>query len=141
METIGIAFVAVMITLATLGTAYAGHGGGGGHASGSQGSSANSTIPVHGQGSSHNPIVYHPVHGPGSSHNPIVSSGGSSTVVRDHRHPGYGHGGTCRFGCTGSAEGGVVVTAGSGRNQIVVPTKPAPGAGSFGGTVHDHRGR
>jgi hypothetical protein len=28
--------------------------------------------PVHGAGSSHNPIVYHPVHGQGSSHNPIV---------------------------------------------------------------------
>jgi len=28
--------------------------------------------PVHGQGSSHNPIVRHPVHGSGSSHNPIV---------------------------------------------------------------------
>jgi hypothetical protein len=28
--------------------------------------------PLHGPGSSHNPIAYHPVHGPGSSHNPIV---------------------------------------------------------------------
>ena len=28
--------------------------------------------PVHGQGSSHNPIVYRPVHGSGSTHNPIV---------------------------------------------------------------------
>ena len=28
--------------------------------------------PLHGPGSSHNPIIYHPVHGPGSSHNPIV---------------------------------------------------------------------
>jgi hypothetical protein len=28
--------------------------------------------PVHGAGSTHNPIVYHPVHGSGSSHNPIV---------------------------------------------------------------------
>ena len=28
--------------------------------------------PVHGQGSSHNPIVYRPVHGQGSTHNPIV---------------------------------------------------------------------
>ena len=47
--------------------------------------------PLHGPGSSHNPIVYHPVHGPGSSHNPIVSkSGGNAlpngTVVRDHRN-------------------------------------------------------
>ena len=36
----------------------------------SNGSATNG--PVHGQGSSHNPIVYHPVHGPGSTHNPIV---------------------------------------------------------------------
>jgi hypothetical protein len=29
--------------------------------------------PLHGPGSSHNPIVAHPpLHGPGSSHNPIV---------------------------------------------------------------------
>ena len=28
--------------------------------------------PVHGPGSSHDPIVFHPVHGPGSSHNPII---------------------------------------------------------------------
>jgi hypothetical protein len=28
--------------------------------------------PLHGPGSSHNPIIYHPVHGPGSSHNPII---------------------------------------------------------------------
>jgi len=28
--------------------------------------------PVHGPGSSHDPIVYHPVHGQGSTHNPIV---------------------------------------------------------------------
>jgi len=40
--------------------------------------------PLHGPGSSHNPIVYHPVHGPGSSHNPIVK------VVRDHRRPTAG---------------------------------------------------
>lgn len=45
--------------------------------------------PVHGPGSSHNPIVYHPVHGPGSSHNPIVVSTSKyppGTVVRDHRN-------------------------------------------------------
>jgi hypothetical protein len=29
-------------------------------------------IPVHGSGSSHNPIARIPVHGSGSSHNPIV---------------------------------------------------------------------
>jgi hypothetical protein len=32
----------------------------------------NPVHPVHGSGSSHNPIVHHPVHGAGSSHNPIV---------------------------------------------------------------------
>jgi hypothetical protein len=55
--------------------------------------------PVHGPGSSHNPIVYHPVHGQGSSHNPIVvkpGRGGSrcgtqtsypcGTVIHDHRN-------------------------------------------------------
>ena len=45
--------------------------------------------PVHGPGSSHNPIVYRPVHGPGSSHNPIVVSTSKyppGTVVRDHRN-------------------------------------------------------
>ena len=40
--------------------------------------------PLHGRGSSHNPIIYHPVHGPGSSHDPIVAP---VTVVRDHRTP------------------------------------------------------
>jgi hypothetical protein len=40
--------------------------------------------PLHGPGSSHNPIVYHPAHGPGSSHNPIIAH---VTVVRDHRTP------------------------------------------------------
>src|SRR5437763_17194449 len=46
------------------------------------------TGPVHGPGSSHNPIVYHPVHGPGSSHNPVVLSTSKyapGTVGRDHR--------------------------------------------------------
>lgn len=53
-----------------------------------------SSPPLHGPGSSHNPIVYHPVHGPGSSHNPIVKTGGTKTnrcvprgtVVHDHRN-------------------------------------------------------
>lgn len=40
--------------------------------------------PVHGPGSSHNPIVNHPVHGVGSSHNPVIVP---VTVVRDHRTP------------------------------------------------------
>jgi hypothetical protein len=43
--------------------------------------------PVHGPGSSHNPIVYRPVHGPGSSHNPIVRRcPPRGTVVHDHRN-------------------------------------------------------
>lgn len=45
--------------------------------------------PVHGPGSSHNPIVRHPVHGAGSSHNPIIVSTSKyppGTVVRDHRN-------------------------------------------------------
>jgi hypothetical protein len=42
------------------------------------------TGPVHGSGSSHNPIVHHPAHGPGSSLKPVATSG---PVVRDHRTP------------------------------------------------------
>ena len=61
------------------------------------GADSGNNVPVHGPGSSHNPIVYHPVHGPGSSHNPIVTkSGGNApavgTVVRDHRN-----GRTCEY--------------------------------------------
>jgi len=61
------------------------------------GSSHNPIVshPVHGPGSSHNPIVYHPVHGPGSSHNPIVVSTSKyppGTVVTDHRN-----GKTCEY--------------------------------------------
>ena len=33
---------------------------------------ANAKDPVHGTGSSHDPIIVHPVHGPGSSHDPII---------------------------------------------------------------------
>jgi hypothetical protein len=48
--------------------------------------SAKPPPPLHGPGSSHNPIVYHPVHGPGSSHNPIVRppphGSGSKPVVK-----------------------------------------------------------
>jgi len=52
-----------------------------------------SSPPVHGPGSSHNPVVYHPVFGPGSSHDPVVKTGskqksciGRGTVVHDHRN-------------------------------------------------------
>lgn len=51
--------------------------GGGAFANIQKGGSTNKVLPypgpVHGPGSSHNPIVRHPpLHGPGSSHNPIV---------------------------------------------------------------------
>jgi hypothetical protein len=37
------------------------------------GSNSGKHPPLHGPGSSHNPIVWHPpLHGPGSSHNPII---------------------------------------------------------------------
>ena len=70
----------VVLVAANVGIAWAGDQGG-----------TTSNVPVHGPGSSHNPIVYHPLHGPGSSHNPIVTkSGGNAlpvgTVVRDHRN-------------------------------------------------------
>lgn len=54
--------------------------------------SRNHDGPVHGPGSSHNPIVYHPVHGPGSTHNPIVHR------PKTHGCPGYliGPGEDCR---------------------------------------------
>jgi hypothetical protein len=49
--------------------------------------------PLHGPGSSHNPILRHPLHDPGSSHNPIVKTGSGKrncitrgTVVHDHRN-------------------------------------------------------
>jgi len=67
---IAAATLAAASLMATSG-AFAHNGpGGGGH--GSNGSFLFGTSPVHGPGSSHNPIVYHPVHGVGSSHNPIV---------------------------------------------------------------------
>ena len=61
--------------------AYAIRGYGGGHGYPTHpplhgpGSSHNPIVkraPVHGPGSSHNPIVKRSLHGPGSSHNPIV---------------------------------------------------------------------
>jgi len=48
-----LAAVAVIAMTLTTGSAYAGD-------------------PVHGTGSTHDPIVNHPVHGPGSSHDPII---------------------------------------------------------------------
>jgi hypothetical protein len=44
--------------------------------------------PLHGPGSSHNPIVRHPLHGPGTSHNPILKKKcvARGTVVHDHRN-------------------------------------------------------
>ncbi len=133
------------ISLAASTAGYA-HGGG---SHGGSNSGGNSTAqPVHGPGSSHNPIVYHPVHGPGSSHNPILAT---KPVVRDHRHHDGPHGGLGPNGgaSTSSSEGGVVVTSGSGRNKVVVPTKVGdetvhalPGNGLYNPPppiVHDHR--
>lgn len=85
------------------------------------------TGPVHGPGSSHNPIVYHPVHGPGSTHNPIIAP-----VVRDHR--GRSHSPT--------------IPAGSVINDHRRPHRVAPHRGCRSGywqncawgSVHDHRG-
>jgi hypothetical protein len=71
------AVAASVLFLAPIPAAFAHHhhdDGGGGGPSGAD--------PVHGAGSSHNPIIYHPVHGPGSSHNPVTAP-----VVRDHRRP------------------------------------------------------
>jgi hypothetical protein len=61
-----LATAAATLTLVSAGGVFAHSGHGGGY------SGSGYTPPLHGPGSSHNPIVYHPVHGPGSSHNPIV---------------------------------------------------------------------
>src|SRR5262245_30943206 len=76
-----LAAAAATLALVCAGEAVAhGRHGGGGHGAGhtpplhGPGSSHDPIVhhPVHGAGSSHNPIIFHPVHGPGSSHNPIV---------------------------------------------------------------------
>jgi hypothetical protein len=64
-------------------------GSGGDDSSGDDSSGTTTSVPLHGPGSTHNPIVYHPVHGEGSSHNPIVVSKSPyppGTVVHDHRN-------------------------------------------------------
>jgi len=79
------ALAVVTATLIATGNAYAGgqpvHG---------TGSSHDPIVfhPVHGPGSSHNPIVVHPVHGVGSSHDPIVCVPGSRPGSLDCRHDG-----------------------------------------------------
>ncbi|MBV8836300.1 MAG: hypothetical protein JO000_07165 [Alphaproteobacteria bacterium] len=112
-------------------------GGGGGHV-GSQPANT-SAQPVHGPGSSHNPIVRRPKHGRGSSHNPILAT---KPVVRDHRPGHYPTLGPNR-GRDPSPPGGVTVTNGNGQ---VVPTHLIPNPyskPSHGGRqhpiVHDHR--
>jgi hypothetical protein len=54
------------------------------------GSSHNPIIvhPVHGPGSSHDPIIVHPVHGAGSSHDPIICRPGARPGSLDCRHEG-----------------------------------------------------
>lgn len=76
------AFAAGALLFAPVGSAVAHSGHHHHHHDGdsNNGGSSFGTGPVHGPGSSHNPIVYHPVHGPGSTHNPIIAP-----VVRDHR--------------------------------------------------------
>jgi hypothetical protein len=54
--------IAVVATLASAGSVFA-------------------KTPVHGAGSSHNPIVVHPVHGPGSSHNPSSKTQTAPPVI------------------------------------------------------------
>lgn len=84
------AFAAGALLFAPVGAVA--HGGHHHHDDGSSnGGSSFGNRPVHGPGSSHNPIVYHPVHGQGSSHNPIIAP-----VVRDHR--GRGHSATVPAG-------------------------------------------
>src|SRR5581483_2414555 len=99
------ALVVAMTAVAAATTAHAGvtrPGSGGAHMPiyHGQGSIHNPIVfhPVHGPGSSHNPIVFRPVHGPGSSHNPIVShplhgSGSSHNpiVVYPVHGPGSSH--------------------------------------------------
>jgi hypothetical protein len=91
---------AAALTLVSAGGAFAHGGHAGGHYGPvhGPGSSHNPIVfhPVHGPGSSHNPIVFHPVHGPGSSHNPIVfhpvHGPGSShnPIVCTGKHPSCG---------------------------------------------------
>jgi hypothetical protein len=58
--------LAAMLMAATIPVADADHGA-------TKGGTPVKHGPLHGPGSSHNPIVHHgPLHGPGSSHNPIV---------------------------------------------------------------------
>jgi hypothetical protein len=98
-----------------------------------------------------NPIVYHPVHGPGSSHNPIV------IVVRDHR--GSGFQGVVRDHRGLNGEPGGVAVSGGG-NVVPQPTchyycgygygyghgyghgyGGGGHGGGFQGDVRDHRGQ
>ena len=92
--------------------------------------------PLHGLGSSHNPIVYHPVHGPGSSHNPIIASKPGNglapgTVVRDHRN-----GKDCWYVVGGAStcfHGPRRPPCSRTRTHNCIPAIPA------GETVRDHR--
>ena len=71
------------LAVAAILAAVADCAGGGAHADVNRGGTPvkNRHHPVHGAGSSHNPIVRHgPLHGAGSSHNPIV-------VPRDCNEP------------------------------------------------------
>jgi hypothetical protein len=131
-----LASAAISVAASQSGYAHGGHGGSSHPPVHGPGSSHNPIVyhPVHGPGSSHNPIVYHPVHGPGSSHNPIVYN----PVVRDHRHPPQCSGGFhphCRP-MLGNAPGGVIVTATGSRGG-----RYAGGGDTYttNGNVRDHR--
>ena len=73
----------------------------------------------------------------------VLSSAPSHAASRDHRNTaGNVYSSNCRWHphctSTSNAQGGVVVTQGKHR-QVVVPTRVTPSAGSFGGSVTDHR--
>lgn len=126
-----LASTAISLAASQSGYAHGGHGGSSHDPVHGPGSSHNPIVyhPVHGPGSSHNPIVYHPVHGPGSSHNPIVYH----PVVRDHRHPQCG-GGFRRY-CP-NAPGGVYVTTTGSRGGRYSDSGDTY---TTNGNVRDHR--
>ncbi len=92
------------------------------------GSSHNPIVhrPVHGPGSSHNPIIYRPVHGPGSSHNPIIYHPGHGSGS-SHNHHDWGWGWSWRrwYGWRERPEIVVESVPGTGAVSSVVRSEPA----------------
>lgn len=74
---------ALAILLGAVGGALAGH---------HQDNGNTNSVPLHGVGSTHNPIVRHPPHEPGTIHDPVVKTGSKrncvarGSVVHDHRN-------------------------------------------------------